>query len=537
MGTPIALDDRTRLFYYTSKAVESIEKGVKSGISYLIPHIFSGKGHINQESEPKSGPRRTLTTSWGYELGHMIDMKWFPRGDFKEHELSLIDYADARSKQIHKWISRYTGGVYDEHPNDMIRFYLQGVAEISKATGIPLNQIQDYKRVNIFKGHDDPEDAQKVRDPLDLLESARLKLLKEQHELGGETQEIKDLMQRIKNERLQFIKNEWQRYSTFVDKLAEELHLNPEAKQFILVGGAFEFGSKEWLTRYTEDHYFHASMYHLHRRHSFEDYAEEGRGGPFQKFVMELLGVPKGGEEPLDYLTARILAKGNDRNVLTRERRARFTPKQVEELQQKFKENPWLKEMYGDDIDFRGRDLPRTRQIEELFKNFTYLQNLHFALGRYGNLIVEQKQENPAAYLDLLLINKSRDYLLPEMRKVISELTKYHKEDLGKLASSVEDKVKKIPAEEIRNITGDGPISRGSKGYKWEEPDGGLLAMAENYKDVLTFGRELSLFSSPKENVIDLENRVFKLFTINGWTDEIAFRMKPSPSKLTFYNL
>ena len=64
MGTPIALDDRTRLFYYTSKAVESIEKGVKSGISYLIPHIFSGKGHINQESEPKSGhPRKSETYS------------------------------------------------------------------------------------------------------------------------------------------------------------------------------------------------------------------------------------------------------------------------------------------------------------------------------------------------------------------------------------------------------------------------------------------------------------------------------------------
>src|SRR3989338_4059873 len=215
MGTPITLDDGIGLNHYIRKALGRIGE---SGIN-LLPHFFS------RDTTPRNGEKRNdkgepmnVKTRSGHELGYLVGMSWFPANKFTEAELKFIDYSDRESKAVHRGLDRKAGGVYQEHPYDMIKNHIQ----IATHVGLPL----DYKRIISRLRHDDLEHYQRVKDLLMELQSARAKVSMSSIYYGNEPSEIAELRGQIKKAREEYIESAYQKQGLFIKGLLK-LGINP----------------------------------------------------------------------------------------------------------------------------------------------------------------------------------------------------------------------------------------------------------------------------------------------------------------------
>ena len=198
--------------------------------------------------------------------------------------------------------------------------------------------------------------------------------------------------------------------------------------------------------------------------------------------------------------------------------------------------------MYGQNIRFKGEAWVRPYDLNILYRDFVVLHNMHLALQRYGRAIVQQRNSNPGAYINLKAILMTREYLIEEIEKILDELSPSYRISLRREnAESVERDVMNLKARrqhDLRRITGNGPIShgfdydtnfQGQYGRGWIELDRDQLSMARNYNDILQYRELLDLFRNPQANVIDAERGIFKMFSIGGLTDGIQFKLRPKP--------
>jgi len=528
MATQIALDDRTRLFYYMSKAVEVIGE---SGIN-LLPHFFSrDTTQRNGEKRNDKGEPMNVKTRSGHEIGYLVYMDWFPKGKFTEAELKIIHRSDVESKAVHKGLDRKTGGVYQEHPYDMIRSDFQ----ISTHVGLPF----DYKRVISRLRHDDLEHYLIVKELLMDLQSARAKVSRSEIYYGNETSEIAELRSQIKRARAEYMKSEYQKQSLFIRGLSE-LGISEGEVSRLDTGGAIALGVVDWLTRYIEENLFYRSMFYLHRRLSLDDYVNEGIATPFQITLMEKLGVREGSQlEPLEYFLSKISGKLDDRIVLTQETKPRFNATQAKELERLFYKREWLRETFGENIDFRGESLQRTELLDHQYKNFITLHYLDMALSetgqKIGREVINERGKKPYNFSLLQWVVTAREILLEESRNKLYELKMSYESELprkaiGQAKKEAQQMISEYPlAGEI--ITGQGSISeRTIYGRQlWATREETEFGKVKNYGHVLSFLRLLEDFQNPKRNITDISKGGFELFYIPGLKGSLEFNLTPKP--------
>lgn len=263
--------------------------------------------------------------------------------------------------------------------------------------------------------------------------------------------------------------------------------------------------------------------------HKSGDYIKGLRGGSFQKEVMSLLGAAPESFEPTDYFAMRVFFKLLDRVTLARERKPRFNDEEAGELEQAFQQNEWLKDMYGENVNFRAENMPGLYVMKLLYRNYIVLNNANLALNEYGSGIAGEKEKNPMAYAYLLGIIKAREMLLEENAKMIAELRHRYESSLGKeKAAQIREEVDTLERQDplqFEVITGRGPISRGARydpmprRMLWEMD---RTEVEENYRDAIEFEKLQQRFLEPARNYIDARAGVFRLFTISGLTDTLT---------------
>ncbi|MEK6948858.1 MAG: hypothetical protein AABX34_01460, partial [Nanoarchaeota archaeon] len=307
------------------------------------------------------------------------------------------------------------------------------------------------------------------------------------------------------------------------------LGIDGNKTQELRLESTIAIGAVDWLTRHTEDREYYQSVYQLCRMHKGEDYEKGLRGGPFQKKVMETLGVNTNSLETTDYFAMRDFYKLFDRVTLAREREPRFEDEEAKELEQAYRQNEWLKNMYGENVNFRAENMPGLYVMKLLYRNYIVLNNVNLALNEYGNGIVEEKEKSPAAHAYLLGIIKAREMLLEENVKMAVELRHRYESSLGEeKAAQIREEVDTLEGQDplqFEVITGEGPISRGSRydpmprRMLWEMD---RTEVEENYKDAIGFEKLQQRFLDPARNYIDARAGVFRLFSIDGLTDKLS---------------
>lgn len=552
MATTLTLDDFIGRFQLSkSRIVELGASAIDNVRRYAAANFGIGRNeHGNHEGQNT----RVLRTSWGHEIGYLVNLSWlpigelFPNGEYTDEQIALrlarMDYSDRRTKSIHVGQSRTHGGVYEEHPMDMVRLYF----EIMKKAGAR----PKYNTAFAIDEHDNLEKAQ----PIDKLQTDFKNERKRAREADKdsvaetvltETPEMRKLRNQIKTTRRRLVTDWYSDSNSFVANFAKAYGISDADQGVVIVDGAIALGLMDWMTRHTEQKYFHTSMYPYHIWQKLSEYLSSKRGGPFQANLMELLGVPLDGVEPPEYYLERVLIRSIDRIALSRERKPRFNARQTRELEEEFRRHGWLRELYGelkkkpDDregIDFRGKPEQRPYQLNALYRNFIVLQNVHFALQRYGGDMVRLRQENPTAYSTFLAVIIARDYLLEETKNIIDGLGESYERDLARVGNGIVASAKRSVGErserEKSEITGEGPISRGVKydtWYKHKLPhlDVDQLDRIENYKDVLAFGELWTRFTDTARNVIDVDRGLFRMFTIKGLTDKLQVTIDARP--------
>lgn len=528
MGTPITLDDGIGLNHYIRKALGRIGE---SGIN-LLPHFFS------RDTTPRNGEKRNdkgepmnVKTRSGHELGYLVGMSWFPANKFTEAELKFIDYSDRESKAVHRGLDRKAGGVYQEHPYDMIKNHIQ----IATHVGLPL----DYKRIISRLRHDDLEHYQRVKDLLMELQSARAKVSMSSIYYGNEPSEIAELRGQIKKAREEYIESAYQKQGLFIKGLLK-LGINPSEASRLDTGGAIALGEVDWLTRYIEENLFYRSMFLLHRRLSLDDYVTEGIATPFQIFLMKKLGLQDGSQlEPLEYFLSKISGKLDDRIVLTQETKPRFNAAQAKEMKKLFYKHSWLREAYGDRIDFRGKPLERTELLDHQYKNFIVLHYLGMALSdtgqKIGREVINERDRQPYNFSLLQWIVTARERLLKETRNKLYDLKRSYESELSRKAIEQATKEEEQMASgyplRSRIITGQGPISYCTIYGRqlWETREKTKYGKVKNYGHVLSFLNLLEEFQHPKRNITDIVKGGFELFYIQGLKSSLRFDITPKP--------
>ncbi|MEK6876429.1 MAG: hypothetical protein AABX63_03390, partial [Nanoarchaeota archaeon] len=435
---------------------------------------------------------RVLRTSFGHKLGRIASMGLVPSG-FGAAEIALIDHSDMVTKEVHIGESRYMGGPYDEHVKDMLILYQQIGAAVEQEYGIRL-QARIRDPLSIIP-HDVVEDDQGIKELRDALRAIKS---------NGSSAESQDgensIIGMIKEQREKIVN------SLYRDMLGSIQSLSRDGKDVSGLGleTVIALGAVDWLTRHTEDREYYQSVYHLCRMHKKEDYIKGLRGGPFQKEVMGLLGASPESFEPTDYFAMRVFLKLLDRISLARERKPRFEDEEAGELEQACQQNEWLKAMYGENVNFRAENIPGLYVMKLLYRNYIVLNNVNMSLNEYGIRIAEEKEKSPAAYAYLLGIIKAREMLLEESIKMAAELRHRYESSLGeeKAAQIREemDAAEKANPAQFEVITGEGPISRGSRYDPMPRHMLGEMdetEAEENYKDAIGFEKLQQRFSDP----------------------------------------
>ena len=344
----------------------------------------------------------------------------------------------------------------------------------------------------------------------------------------------------IKEVRSGLVRNELSLQNRFISDLAAN-GLGDKEKYELILSGSIALGIMDWVTRHTEENFFHSSVYYLHKRHTAQEY-RRGVGGPLQAKLMDTFGVSASGKEPVTYLLQRILVKNGDRIELSRERTRRFTRSEARELEGRLRQDARLQEMYGN-IDFRGRDMVRPYNLNILYRNFVVLNALNSALNTYGKSIVRQREKKPDDYVYLRMVLVAREYLLAESGEIIGELhNSYSRERIIKhLKEGVEEDMQKRKTDDpqfFQRITGYGPISNGWRhdttyagrlSKRWGELDKDAFRMAKTFEDVVGFRELFGVFSNEEINRMDLKKGAFGLATIGGLTDALRFKLSGKP--------
>ena len=497
----------------------------------IPPNWYSSllSGRLGTGSQPELNQsaenNRRIKSSFGYELGYLVGMDFFPRYKFNDGQLAVIDWSDEINKRIHVGNSRKQGGPYDAHTNDMVREYLRLTSEY----GIP----QDWRVPVSINLHDVSEDHPAIREVAD-----ELKDITSQAKAQGLSKEPNGsrLLRREIKERRKTIGGQ-----LIADFIGMVDGLKTEEKADLKLGGAFALGIDDWLTRHTEERFFFQSIYPLHIRHSAAEYANSKLRNPFQSHVLQVLGVTSG-MEPLDYLQARVAEKGLDRIALSREVSPRFPKKsQIRELERILQQDPVLMNGHGEpkrlsqiygQVEFKAEDVPRPYNLNIIYRNFIVLQNIHLALNRYGQQIIQQRQQNPVAYEYLQLTLAIRNVLLSETGRVIQNLKDSYETDLSRKEVAHETEALAMNVRDyprfFKEITGNGAISRGTlldtvyRG-RWKELDDRKLI--DNYRNVLEYEILLQNFSEARQNTANLDpsaaGKPFNMFKLKGLTDKV----------------
>lgn len=532
MGISVPFDDLVNRVYLSSSRIFDIG----SNILNRLPIIGTNSPH--QPTEEHSEPPKFIKTSWGEEIGYLVQMDSFPRRYFSEPAIALIDYSDGRNKEIHHGDSRKMGGVYDNHPLDILREHYKISSAIApkmvEFTGLNLDQVLamflDPRFIIAGKGHDDFEDHYRLRGDLAKFKDVLKRAVQKDPKLTDRTpeyEEIMDLRARVKRIRGEIVEEEYSRQTAFIDSLG----LVDRERSKLLLDADFAMGIKDWSARHIEDNFFTQSMYRLRRLYTLEDYVKNGRGGPFQARLMQKLGVS---QEPIEYLQSRLYLRLLDRIVLSRERKPRYSKPQAKEMEGHFSKHQWLKDTFGDGIQFRVENgMSRPELLDTLYRNDVVLSNIDSAIRSYGGVVVKQRKRDPVALWYLLAILKARDYLVAENESIIAELKPSYKRELGKKATEIETYVASLPPQEFEIVTGEGPIS---DGFRYEtgmrtNVETSELQITENYDNVLRFERLNRNFSDPRRNIVDLKRGKFDLFVIGGLRDGISFYLHPTPTR------
>lgn len=534
MGISITFDDLVNRMYLSRSKIVNLGSEVWRKIPSLIG-LNSPQGSPNQGGETP----KVIKTSWSEELGYLVNMDSFPRRYFSDPVIELTDYSDRRNKEIHREDSRKMGGIYDNHPLDILREHYKITAQIAPAmidfTGLSLDQVLtmflDHRFVIAGKGHDDFEDHKRLREPLANFKDALKRAIQRDPKLIERTSvydEMMDLRDTVKRIRGEIVEEEHSLQTAFIDSIG----LHGKERSRLIIDADFAMGVKDWSARHIEDNFFTQSMFRLRQRYTLEDYVKNGRGGPFQEKLMKELGVR--GEEPIEYQESRIYLRALDRIVLSRERKPRYTKPQAREMEGLFSKYQLLRDVFGDGIQFRVEEgMSRPELLDTLYRNDVVLSNMDSAIKSYGSVIVKQQKRNPTALWYLLAILKARDYLIAENGNIIAELKSSYQRDLGRKAKEIEDYVATLPPQEFEIVTGEGPISNG---FRYET---GMRTnietterqIIENYDDVLRFERLNFNFSDPQRNIVDLKRGKFDLFVVGGLKDGISFYLHPTPTR------
>ncbi len=509
-----------------------------SGWNFIMPNILGT--YTQPQLPPEPGNHRVKKSSFGYELGYLVAMDFFPADKFNDGQLAVIDWSDDVNKKFHIGKSRKQGGPYDAHTTDMNREYVR----LSDKMSIPY----DWRLPVAISLHDGLEDHPDILELADILKdiTSKAKAANLRRETFGSRQLRAEIRQKREDIGVQLM-NE---LNEVVDSLPHQDDANSGGKDALKLGGAFALGIDDWMTRHTEERFFFQSMYPFHILHPLHYYSDSRAIFPFQNRVMEILGI-RSGMEPLEYFQARVAGKGLDRIVLSREIKPRFPArKQVRELEAILAQDPVLidrsgnpkrvSEIYGH-VEFKAEDMPRPYRLNILFRNFVVLQNIHYALNRHGTQIVQQSRQNQSAYNYLQLTLAIREALLSETGNVIQELKGSYERDLGRKQVAAE---KEAIAMNLRDyprffevITGEGAISRGARldtvyRGRWGKLD--ERKMRENYRNVLEYEVLLQNFSDPRRNISDSDpgfRKPFSMFTLRGLTD----RLRPVEFNPSFY--
>lgn len=461
--------------------------------------------------------KRVLRTPFGYEFGRIASMSFFPSG-LNVAEIALIDHSDMVAKEVHRDESRYMGGPYDEHVKDMLILYQQIRATAEQEYGIRIQaRIRDLVSIIL---HDVVEDDRGINE-------LRYKLRDIKSNGGGaESQGVGSfVISMIKGQREKIVNR---LYSEMLGSI-QSLSRDGKDVSGLSLEAAIALGAVDWLTRHTEDREYYQSVYHLCRMHKRGDYIEGLRGGPFQKEFMSLLGAAPESFEPTDYFAMRVFFKLLDRISLASERKPRFGDEEARELEQACQQNEWLKNMYGENVNFRAENMPGLYVMKLLYRNYIVLNNVNLALNGYGSRIVEEKGQNPAAYAYLLGIIGARKLLMEENAKMKDELKQKYGMGLGEERDysirEETDAIEKANVAQFEVITGEGPISRGSRYDSMPRrmlEDMDKTEIEENYRDAIGFEKLQQRFLDPARNYIDVSSGVFRLFTIDGLTDKLS---------------
>ena len=557
MGVSIPFDDFVTKLYLSRTRIVDLSSEILHKLPYLNRFSLDGQIQPNGPDTGNSTPK-VVKTSWGEEIGYLVHMNSFPRKFFADPEVDLIDYSDRRNKDIHRGAkhSRKKGGVYDKHPLDILDVHYRVASEVApqliETTGISLDSVLRILLHTPFfiakKRHDDFEDHKDVEDATNEFKETVKKAMQVDPTLTKTTLEYKNLLdsrEEVKKKRAGVVNKEYTAQTEAISDIADRYSLDDRERSKLLLVGDIAIGVIDWSARHIEETFFTGSMFRLTHLYSIDDYVNQGRGGPFQTYLMGRLGI-KHGKEPLDYLAGRMYLRLLDRIVLSRERKPRYKDERktinplhnewwkAKELESLFNKYQFLREIYGEGIEFRVEEaISRPDLLDTLYRNSVVLKNVDFAVTRYGGAMVKQQKRNPVAYAYLLAILKAREYLIQENMNIINELKPSYKRDLGRKGSrEVEERVLSLPSLEFEMVTGEGPISNGFRyetGMRINKENGDEFQVRQNYQDLLAFEQLTSRFLDPQRNLIDTKKGKFSLFVIEGLEDGISFALNPRP--------
>jgi|TARA_B100001964_G_C14252614_1_gene610672 hypothetical protein len=477
---------------------------------------------------------RVIELKSGYRLGPLGRLFPFSDLGYSRSEIAFIENAESNSSVIQRGKSRWMGGVYVDHPHDMIRAHLDISPEVAERYGVDVDDtlIHNLGLIVALIWHDVEEDYQPIND----LRRELWTIRQPGRDYSPEADRLRGLIIEERGKLVHILERE---SAAHIERLIGRYSISMVERDRLFKEAAIGLGVADWLTRHVEVIYYLGSMDRMHQRYTGSKILG---GGPYQERVMEILEVGSNQLEPLDYFWMRVYGRALDRKVLSRERHPRFSADEAEELEQKFGEDPWFVKNYGEDIRFSAGEMPRPNKLNLVYRNSIVLHHLDSAVNEYGHATFVARNRNPRAYAFLLASLTARDYIIEGSLAILKELRLDYKTELmDGDRYGIQDELKLIEErrpEHLDVVTGRGPISRGTDNdtvYKdrWERLDNTYGGKLDNYRDVLVFERLYrNHFLNPEENKVDLNRGTFSLFKIGGIVggNLVPAEFRPIPS-------
>ena len=475
-----------------------------------------------------------VTTSFGHQMGPIIGMDSFPINEFTLAELLLMDYDDRQMKRIQKGRSRKMGGPDDEHSKDLILVDLEINRRLEQRYGLRLKgEVYFSSDIRHDYGEND-EVIDRLRRELKVLRS---------NGTAADSARVHDIVSRIKARREAIITSAYEGRMNFIRLLHSSGIADDNERGILERRCAVTMGVVDWAARHVEDREYYQSAHHLFRMHTAREYIKYGRGGPFQKKVMDVLQIGPDDPEPTNYFAIRLYLRLRDRTALSRERKPRFTEEQAKELDGILQGNHELMDTYGA-VNFRAerkRGFSRPYVLRLLYRNSVVLHNVGEALNKYGQKISEERDDNDKtrdAFDYLLKIAEERELLVKESIGMIMGLKRSYERSLRRKGIDVKelqkrvDEIERTDPKQVEVITEDGPITSGVgydalPGRELNRLDRYLEGRIQNYIDVLINEKLFSKFADQQRNVVDPYAGIFSLFTIEGLTDRLTKIKEP----------